>query len=326
MNKRLLYITLAACTLLLAGCGNTKTTEKTAETISPAAFSADSAYAYTDAQVALGARVPGSEAHRACEAYLCSTLQRWGWQVEVQEGHLPNYTEKQQRIRNIIGKYRPEMKNRVLLCAHWDCRPWCDQEANPDLWMTPVTGANDAASGVGVLLEVARQLHLLQPEKGVDIVFFDAEDMGTPEFYQGQHKDTYWCLGSQLWSQAVKSHSGDYQYGILLDMCGAPNATFPREHFSERYASSYVDKVWQTAMQLGYGHLFVGGQSYPLTDDHYFVNTIAGIPCIDIIHYDRSSGTGFPAYWHTTHDDMSNVSAATLGAVGTTVLTVLLNE
>ncbi len=195
--------------------------------------------------------------------------------------------------------------------------------------MKPVLGANDGASGVGVLLEIARQLadSLLPAAVGVDIVFFDAEDMGTPSFYLGKEREDTWCLGSQLWAREYKATPSDkrYTYGILLDMVASPGAVFPREYFSTQYASAYVDKIWHVADQLGYGSFFRNTPSYPVTDDHYYINTLAGIPCLDIIHYDQQSGTGFPEYWHTNHDDMQNVSTATLNAVGRTVLTTILN-
>lgn len=338
------------------GCGR-KTAAPAAsnEAMQPAAFAADSAYRYIADQVAFGPRVPGTDAHRRCAQWLEDELARHGAEVSVQTGSLPNYRGEQQPIHNIIGRFFPDAQQRVLLCAHWDCRPWADQE-DPS---QPVLGANDAASGVGVLLEIARQLGTLNlepltlnPESstlplGVDIVFFDAEDMGTPDFYDGPLREDTWCLGSQLWSHEYVSHKTSvpdvhttpspfkgegtgrgsaFLFGILLDMVASPGAVFPKEYYSMQYASPYVERIWHTAQQLGYGRFFRNQTSYPLTDDHYYVNSIAHIPCIDIIHYDRQSGTGFPAYWHTTHDDMSNVSLETLDAVGRTVLTVLLNK
>lgn len=323
---------------------------KTVEVLTPAAFCADSAYAYVSAQVAFGARVPGTEAHKACEQYLVEQLTRFGAEVSIQEGSLPNYAGEQQPIRNIIARFGTTSTSHVeetgvpggttMLCAHWDCRPWCDQEQDPALWQTPVLGANDGASGVGVLLEVARQLSLLDSVPSVEIVFFDAEDMGTPEFYEGPQRPNSWCLGSQLYAQELLARksvrmaspecpeapecSEAPREGILLDMVGAPDAVFPKEYFSMHFAPSLTEKVWRMGARLGFGRYFSPEKGSAITDDHYFVNTIAGVPCIDIIHYSHQSGTGFPAYWHTTHDDMSNVSVATLHAVGTTVMTYVL--
>ena len=294
-------------------------------------FSADSAYNYIAAQVEFGARVPGTPAHEQCARYLREQLEAFGAEVSVEQGQMPDYRNEPQQIYNIIGSYAPEAKKRILLCAHWDCRPWTDQEENYDDRMYPVPGANDGASGVGVLLEVARQMGKTQRQMddvGVDIVFFDAEDMGTPSFYTGQEREDTWCLGSQLWAQRHKQDgtSKAYQFGVLLDMVGSPDAVFPKEYFSMQYAPSYVEKIWRTARELGYGRYFRDTRSAPLTDDHYYVNTMAGIPCVDIIHYDTQTGTGFAHYWHTRNDDMQNVSKATLDAVGRTLMTVLLNE
>jgi len=291
------------------------------------AFSADSAYQFIADQVDFGPRVPGTPAHEACARYLKAKLASYGAITQMEQGQLINYAGENQQICNIVGRFNPELKRRILLCAHWDCRPWSDQEENYDLRKEPVLGANDGASGVGVLLEVARQLQNAG-NLGIDIVFFDVEDMGTPSFYTGKEREDTWCLGSQLWAQqrVLDGTNKDYRFGILLDMVGSPDATFPKEYYSKDYARAYTEKIWRTAQQLGYGRLFRDVRSYPLTDDHYYVNTIADIPCVDVIHYDAQSGTGFAHYWHTQHDDMSNISKATLDAVGKTVLAVIQNE
>ncbi len=337
---------LVSCTLALFACGNTTTQQKGATTTA-ASFSADSAYRYVQTQVDFGPRVPGSDEHYHCAQWLKSELTRHGATVSIQQGQLPNYAGEQQPIYNIIGQFNPEKRNRILLCAHWDTRPWADQEELSTTHVSPlyggtkgglpIPGANDGASGVGVLLEIARQLGIMQTTKGIDIVFFDAEDMGTPEFYTGKEREHTWCLGSQLWAQRLMSdeesgmrtpHSAprtshSYQYGILLDMVGAPDAIFPKEYYSMQYASNYVEKVWRTAEALGYGQYFRQDKTYPITDDHYYVNTIAGIPCIDIINYNPNSLTGFAPWWHTHSDDMRNISPQTLSAVGTVVLTTI---
>ncbi len=308
-------------------CGSTSTAKEGA-TITAAPFCADSAYSYIAAQVAFGPRVPESAAHADCAEYLKSELTRHGATVHEQTGTLPNWEGKQQPIRNIIGQFNPERKNRVLLCAHWDSRPWADEARG----VQPIShaadgilGANDGASGVGVLLEIARQLGIAQTKDGIDIVFFDVEDMGTPSWYTGEERENTWCLGSQLWAkkhrtQNTEHRTQNYQYGILLDMVGAPDAVFPKEYYSMQYAGGYVEKLWQAAQALGYGHLFHNEKSYPVMDDHYYVN-MAGVPCVDIIHYNPRSETGFAPWWHTHNDNMNNVSASTLQAVGEVVLT-----
>ena len=250
----------------------------------------------------------------------------------VEQGVMPNYEGKEQQIVNITARFGNQTlksgkpRRRILLCAHYDCRPWADQEPDYDRRFTPVIGANDGASGVGVLLEVARQLGQMPQEQrpNIDIILFDCEDMGTPEFYTGKQREDTWCLGSQLWAQRHQTEKDNYAYGILLDMVGSPDAVFPREYISMQYAQEQVHSLWSLAQKLGYGRYFRQEVSMPITDDHYYINRIAGIPCIDVIHYTPDGDTGFAPYWHTTTDDMSNISRETLRAVGTTVMTAIM--
>ena len=244
-----------------------------------------------------------------------------------------NYAGEQQSLRNIIAYFEGNTPNAILLCAHWDSRPWTDEEENYDDRFYPVIGANDGASGVGVILEIVRQLSI-RKAKGefvptLQVVFFDCEDMGTPAHFTGSQRDHTWCLGSQYWAQYVNSQQSKIKihYGILLDMVGDPSATFPREYFSTTYASGYVEQLWRTADKLGYGRYFVNQATYyPITDDHYYVNTIAGIPCLDIIDYKPHTSTGFAEWWHTRQDDMRNINKQTLQAVGETVITTICSK
>ena len=245
-----------------------------------------------------------------------------------------NYAGQAQPLRNIMAYIEGNTPNAILLCAHWDCRPWSDEEEEYDNRFTPVIGANDGASGVAVILEIIRQLSI-RKAKGefiptVQVLFFDCEDMGTPSHFTGSQRDHTWCLGSQFWAKEYQQtklnspHSTPaIQYGILLDMVGDPSATFPREYFSVQYANSQLEQIWRTASRLGYGRYFINHQVYPITDDHYYVNTIAGIPCVDIIDYKPNTETGFADWWHTQQDDMRNINKQTLQAVGETVLTTI---
>ena len=295
------------------------------------AFSADSAYTYIAQQLAFGARVPGTDAHEACGDWLVSELARHGAQVKSQHGTMPNYAGKPQAIRNIVALLEGNTAHAILLCAHWDCRPWSDEEELYENRFEPVMGANDGASGVGVILEMVRQLSI-RKSKGefvpsVQVVFFDCEDMGTPAHFTGSQRDHTWCLGSQLWARECKKSVLNIQYGVLLDMVGDPSATFPREYFSMQYAGNYVERLWREASKLGYGRYFVQQATYyPITDDHYYVNTIAGIPCLDIIDYKMNTETGFAPWWHTQHDDIQNINKQTLQAVGETVLTTICSK
>jgi len=328
--KKFLYVVL--CTfVLLTAC-----TKKQAVIDRPA-FSADSAYAYIEKQMSFGPRVPNSAAHTQCAVWLIEQLRACGAEVELQKGFMPDYRGNNQQIYNIIGHFYTSetlARPRILLGAHYDTRPWCDEEEDYADRFYNVPGANDGASGVGVLLEVARQLGARIADSTlrtpVDIVFFDVEDMGTPRFYTGEEREDTWCLGSQLWATNYaqkmtndKSQMTNYQYGIVLDMVGAPDASFPKEMYSTNYASNYQQRIWRSAQTLGYGSMFNEQQSYPITDDHYYINRIAGIPCVDIIHYDVRNATGFAWWWHTRNDDMSNISRSTLQAVGEVVMSQL---
>ena len=328
---------LLASTLLLAGCGQTakrSVSDSGQSSVSGLSFNGDSAYAYVAGQVAFGSRVPGTDAHHDCVQYIGSTLERFGAKVEIQTGEVMRYDGEWQHVANIRA-YLPadsayENEKTILLCAHYDSRPWADQEDDYAQRMIPIAGANDGASGEGVLMEVARQWqNLSQRKRPIEIVLFDCEDMGTPQFYTGQQREHTWCLGAQLWARSVVESrersvsTAVYAYGILLDMVGDPNASFPREYYSEQYAGKYVDKIWRTAEQLGLGHRFVTARAYPITDDHYYINTIAKIPCVDIIHYVPGSETGFAWWWHTHNDDMRNVNPNTLQEVGKVIMTVI---
>ena len=329
---------VAGIACLLSACG-----KKQAVATRPS-FSSDSAYAYIERQMAFGPRVPNSNAHMQCAVWLIEQLKAFGAEVELQKGFMPDYKGDNQQIYNIIGHFTPSLEGRdgeglsrprILLGAHYDTRPWCDEEEDYSERFYNVPGANDGASGVGVLLEVARQLGLRVADSTlstpVDIIFFDCEDMGTPRVYTGAEREDTWCLGSQLWATNYANNiklsnseaSNGYQYGIILDMVGAPDAVFPLEMYSTQYASNYQHQIWRAAEQLGYGSMWVKQQSYPITDDHYYINYIAGIPCVDVIHYDIRNATGFPHWWHTRNDNMDNISKSTLQAVGEVVMSQL---
>ena len=315
--------------LLLVACGgkkqNATTPQPQAHVVVPT-FNADSAYHYTAGQVAFGPRVPNSEAHRACGDWLEAELERFGAQVTAQHVTLRAYDGTALAARNIIGSYKPELKKRVILCAHWDSRPWADADPDPKNHRTPILGANDGASGVGVLLEIARQLQAQPTEIGIDILFFDAEDYGTHAEDKETTEGLTWCLGSQYWARVPHTANYNARFGILLDIVGAPDSKFNVEGISKHYAENIVKKVWAQAKRLGYGNMFVNEDGGYITDDHLYVNRFLGIPCIDIINYDPDSPNGFGPYHHTVKDNMEWISSETLKAVGQTVLNVIYNE
>ncbi len=285
-------------------------------------FNKDSAYHYVQKQVDFGPRVPGTEAHAECAKYLIETIKRFTPNVIVQKFKTKIYTYEIFDGKNIIASFNPDKKERILLCAHWDTRPFADHDPDPAKRDQPIDGANDGASGCGVLLEIARQLKMHPPEVGIDIIFFDLEDYGQPRGTQLSQEDT-WALGSQYWSKTPHKIGYRAKFGLLLDMVGGYDAQFPREGTSELYAPHLFDKVWGIARKIGYGAYFVDDKTPSILDDHYYINEIARIPTIDIIQYEPTSYSGFFKHWHTTKDNMDFIDIETLDVVGQVVLTVV---
>jgi hypothetical protein len=289
-------------------------------------FNADSAYLFVKTQVDYGPRTPNSAAHSECGDYLVAKLKEFGAEVIEQKTILKTYDGIALNARNIIGVYNPEHKKRVLLFAHWDSRPFADQEEGKTKRTQPILGANDGASGVGVLLEIARQLNTSPIGIGVDIIFFDAEDWGQPSYERNQVPGDWYCLGSQYWAKIPHTPNYRASFGILLDMVGATNATFYKEGYSVEYASNITEKVWTVASRLGYGSLFINRKGGYITDDHVAVNQYHRAPSINIIHTTDDSTHGFGKFWHTHNDNMDVIDKATLKVVGQTVMEVLYTE
>lgn len=280
-------------------------------------FSADSAYEWIKKQLSFGPRVPGTNAHQKCREWLVQKFKSYGAEVHVQKAKIKTYNGREIEISNIIARYGVEKPKRVMLSAHWDTRPFADEDSVRQ--SEPILGANDAASGVAILIEMARHLQNQSTHIGIDIFLWDAEDMGNSEV-----EDSY-CLGSQYWAKNIYPPNYRAVYGINLDMVGAKNAQFPQEGISQKYAQGILDKVWQTAHQIGYGAYFIYQVSAPITDDHYYINKIAGIPMIDIIHKDITKDHFFEQ-WHTHGDNLDVIDKNTLKAVGQTLLQVIYNE
>ena len=286
-------------------------------------FSADSAYQYVASQCDFGPRVPGSDAQKACAKWLQNELLRHGATVKLQEGEMTAYNGTKLPVINIMGSFNPDAKMRVLLISHWDSRPFADNDPDPAKRKQPVMGANDGASGVGILLELARLCNEKLPQVGIDIFLTDAEDYGAPDDWKGTHDEKWWALGTQMWCKQAAREGYRAQYGILLDMVGSANATFYREYYSERYASSFVNEIWQNAARLGYGDLFINQGGGGVTDDHVFVNRMLQIPCVDIIDTRTDTDGTFCPEWHTTYDTIDNISRETLGKVGRVLVSLL---
>jgi hypothetical protein len=274
------------------------------------AFDGKRAFAVLERQCAFGPRYPGSEAHDSCFAYLVSTLRSYAPVVQVDTFSYDSpILKKQVRLMNVVARFRPELKQRVLLAAHWETRPWADRDPVVAKRQLPIMGANDGASGVAVILELARVLRHGhdQPTVGVDLALFDGEDLGTDAdpsgFFRGSNRYVEW-----------KSEEPPPIFVVVVDMVGSKTMVLHWEGNSRKNASNIVDLVWEEARSLGVRN-FRSDVKHTVFDDHIpFLN--AGIPAIDLIDFD------YP-YWHTTHDTVDKCSAESLEAVGRVLLSVI---
>jgi hypothetical protein len=343
-KNRIFYFIIASILLvvLYTGCDLTSDPDpvpKPKPTVKPEVkapeFNSDSAYAWVQKQVDFGPRIPNTPAHAACAEWMVSKLKSYGAMVTVQEAKLTAYNGKTLQSKNIIASFSPEKKDRILLCSHWDTRPFADKDPDAAMRQKPFSGANDGGSGIGILLEMARHFQSVAPAIGVDIIFFDSEDNGTPEFVteeEVKHEDfeTSWCLGSQYWAKHKVPANYQARFGILLDMVGHGKAEFNKEMASMQWGEDVVNLVWNTAAKLGYGDFFRDKEVSGVTDDHVFV-TKGGIRTIDIIDtrpIPAAMGLGnynFGSYHHTHLDDMTAIDTKTLKAVGQTLLQVVYN-
>ncbi len=307
---------------LCAACGH-KAVELNGNASNSLIFNADSAYRYCVEQCAFGPRVMNTAAHDSCKIWIKNKFRDFGLLVETQNAEIKAFNGTMLQCSNIRARFNPEATQRILLCAHWDTRPWADNDRAVSNHTQPVMGANDGASGVGVMLEIARvltqtdSLNIIPKSLGVDFLCFDAEDYGD------EGDSDSWALGAQLWANG---NDVDYKYAILLDMVGGEGARFYQEGMSCHYAPQVVERVWNAAKQAGYSALFPSSIGTYVTDDHIPVNQ-AGIPCVDIIGYYPDCPYGsFGPTWHTVEDTVENLSLTSLKGVGQTVLVVLEND
>jgi len=281
------------------------------DTANVPAFNADSAHSLIRHQVAFGPRVPGMPGHDKQLAWMTQRLGALADTVSTQQ-----FTHKSSRggtlaMTNVFARFNPEAGQRILLIAHWDTRPTSDNDPqNADL---PIDGANDGASGVAVLMEIASVLARNKPPIGVDLLFVDGEDYGPGE------SDMY--LGAKHFAanmpQAYKP-----LYGILVDMVGDEQPVFLIEGNSQDAAPEVVERVWRTAEQLGLRNIFVRRSGGHINDDHLPLIR-AGIRTIDIIDFDYGQGN---EYWHSQGDIVEHTSPVGLGAVGKVLLTLIWNR
>ena len=279
------------------------------------AFSGDSAYAFTKAQVDFGPRTPNSSAHDRCADWMVRSLKKWADTVYVQSYTVTAYDGLKIKSKNIIASFNPQAKTRIFISSHWDTRPIADEDDHDQ--DKPIDGADDGAGSTAVAMEIARAIHTQKPNIGVDIVLFDSEDYGQPNDSKAPHVEDTWCLGSQYWSRTPHVPGYKADFGINLDMVGTADAVFVREGVSVKYADWVGQYVWGLAARMGYSGLFQNRIFGGVTDDHYYVNEIAHIPTVDVIHYDES---GFGKYHHTHKDVMSLINKGTFDSVGKVML------
>ncbi|MFA6517475.1 MAG: M28 family peptidase [Bacteroidia bacterium] len=275
-------------------------------------FNADTAYSFVQKQVDFGPRVVSSAAHIACGDWIVKSFKKYAHTVIEQKGSMMNWDKRQIPIRNIIASFNPKHTKRILITAHWDSRPYADNDPVVANHRQAVTAADDGASGVAVMLEMARVLAQKMPDVGVDFICFDAEDLGKTAY------DDSYCLGSQYWGRNLHQAGYKADFAINLDMVGGRGAKFVWEGYSIQQAEPVLRRVWDHAIQLGYSGYFFYFRSGAITDDHKYIFDYTSIPAIDIICFNQE--TGFPSWWHTIHDTMENIDRNTLKAVGQTVL------
>ena len=316
---------MAACMLVLAGCKHKQEAPTASQAtdytqVAVPAFSADSAYRYVEAQLAFGNRIPGTKSWRNCADWLAAQMQRWCDTVIVQDFNATLWDNSVVPGKNIIASLNPTAERRVLLAAHWDSRSWADHDPDDNRHHSPVPGANDGASGVAALMEMARTMSAMPPSVGVDFIFFDVEDQGAPAWSEVYDEDT-WCKGSQYWAQNRHVPYYSAAYGVLFDMVGTLRPRFTKELVSRSFAPGLTNKLWSAAAALGHGNIFVNQDTDPILDDHYYVNRLAGIPMADIVQ--NSGNTSFFEHWHTTTDDLQAVSKESLRLVAEVTMKVI---
>ena len=326
MLRKIVIISLVV--LSITSCDNKQNSKPAAQPAPQAKqvvipqFNADSAYNYVAKHLEFGPRVPGSEAHKQCAEWFIDFFNEKADTVYVQDFRTRLYNGNGIDGKNIITAFNPEAKKRILLAAHWDSRPFADHDPDEKNWNTPIDGANDGASGVGVLMEIARLMKETPTNVGVDIILFDLEDYGAP-YYLNLMTNDDWALGSQYWSKNPHIYNYRAYFGILLDMVGAPNAKFPKEYYSQQFAPALSNDVWRIAREIGYSDYFTNELGHPINDDHIYVNVHARIPMIDIIHLENNSESSFYPYWHTVKDNIEQIDPKTLGMVGDVVVNVI---
>jgi Zn-dependent M28 family amino/carboxypeptidase len=297
------YLTSIA-TALLGGCGGGE--------ISAPPFDGSRAYQYLHEQVNLGPRVPGSASSAAARNYYVRHFQSAGLTVDSQKVFFKDpYSDNTLPLVNISARFEGTggASDRILLAAHYDCRPRTDNAFDSSKRNDPIAGANDGASGVAILMELANLFKLKAPEVSVDLVLFDGEDWG-----KASELD-YYSLGSKAFAQTPIREK--YRFGIVLDMVGDLDQQIYREVYSEQFQKPLNDMIWEVAATLKVP-TFIDTTRHTVIDDHLPLN-IGGVPTVDIIDFD------YP-YWHTEMDTPDKCSAAALANVGKIVAHIAYNK
>ena len=330
--KKTLLLTAAASLLLFFACksdndspvaeGASASNESTVDysQVAIPEFSADSAFSYVEKQLSFGNRIPGSKGWEQCADWLAQQMNRFCDTVIVQDFRAVLWNSDAVPGKNIIAQLNPQATKRILLAAHWDSRQWADHDPSVSNQQKPVPGANDGASGVAVLMEMARIMKTMPLLVGIDFIFFDVEDQGAPEGTIVRDQND-WCLGSQYWARNRHTPYASYFYGILFDMVGTHQPRFTKEGISRYFASGLIDKLWNAAASLGYENVFLNEATPEILDDHYFVNTLAQIPMVDIVQNDKNRS--FFEHWHTVTDDINSISKETLRIVADVTMKTL---
>jgi len=302
------FVLAAAVAVASATCGGVDGEAERGSAASATAnqprFDGSAAYALIERQVDFGPRVPGTAGHGAMAEWVETYLSERADTLIVQRFDHVSVAGETLPLVNFLARFRPGEGPALLLLAHWDTRPVSDNASDAEERSLPVPGANDGASGIAVLLQLAEMFSRTPPPRSVDILLVDGEDYG--DFAVG--KDVF--LGSRYFA-ANLPEGYSAEFGILLDMIGDRNLEIYVEGNSNRLAPEVVDRVWNVAARMGFSDTFHRQGRHTVNDDHIPLNE-AGIPTINVIDFD------YP-YWHTPHDTPDKVSASSLGIVGAVI-------
>ncbi len=316
---KILFALIAGLTIALSACKEDKTTKsKSSSTKKTTArksvkiptFNGDSAYSYVKKQVEFGPRVTGTKAHKSAQKWFIDKFKSFGAEVEVQKFKAHFANGKTEDAVNIIAHFNPGKTKKVIIAAHYDSRYKAEKDPDPKMRDKPIDGADDGASGVGVIFELARLISENPVDLSIDFVLFDAEDNG-----ENSAGNESWCLGSQYWSKNAAKDKYKADMGILLDLVGAKGAVFTKEGVSKRYAGPIQDVIWNLASNMGYSDLFANIDRGEIDDDHVYVNKIARIPMVDIISI-PDPVKGFGAHHHTHQDNIDIIDKNILRRTG----------